>query len=152
MHLPWGFTILLKRIHSQVTKSGNPTPRTAGEEHCLVRLRMGSLPWPIRPLWTGLFPWATATIGPLTLQGGGGLSWLVMPTQPPPIVSCAPAASSTLNMLSSLLLIIPTPISSQLPLPKGSFSNFPNEVKSPKAYFHSTQNLPFMESLSDTLV
>lgn len=45
---------LLKRIQSKVTKGGNITPRTDGEEHHFVRLRAESLSRWIRPLRTGL--------------------------------------------------------------------------------------------------
>lgn len=98
------------------------------------------------------FPGAAPTTVLLTLQGCGDLSWLVMPALLPPTSGFASAASSTLNMLPSLLLLTPTPISSQLSLPTESFSNIHDEVKNPKAHFCNTQNLSFMEALSHILV
>ena len=104
--------ILLKKSQSQVIMGGNPTPRTDGEEHRLVSLRMESF-WLISPLRTGL---ALPSHGQLLallplLPGRGGLLWLVTPMLLPPTAGFASNVSSTLNMLLSVLLQTPTSIS-----------------------------------------
>lgn len=95
-------------------------------------------------------PRASPTTLPLTLQGRGASLgwWCQLYCSPPWALHLLPPLPLTSFPYSLPLSLTPAPISVQLSLPKGSFSNFSDEVKGPKAHFRGTWSLPSWKHLA----